>query len=253
MPATATAPRLPAVPAPLSSLPDNMNREFIARNDIIERYLAGKLPTRGAVDLERYCKENPDLLEEAGISARVQAGLKLMEAGGMPLPWEEKPRRFWEHLPVFVLLVALVLGLGFVALRAQQQRGADARTIAALQASVQQRPNPAITGNRALVIAPDRNGPSAAPGATIGGGLVELVELKFRMEWSAYSQFRVTVERLGQGRVLVLGNLSRDSNGHLRLALNSGALGPGKYQFLIEGLTLSGEATAQAWYTLQVA
>jgi hypothetical protein len=52
---------------------------------------------------------------------------------------------------------------------------------------------------------------------------------------------------------MVIGNLQRDSNGQLRVGINSAALGPGKYQFTIEGLALNGVATPQAWFTLTVA
>jgi hypothetical protein len=52
--------------------------------------------------------------------------------------------------------------------------------------------------------------------------------------------------------VLVLNNLIRDSNGALRMALNTSVLGPGSYQFIIEGMTLQGEAIPQAWVTIGV-
>jgi hypothetical protein len=45
----------------------------------------------------------------------------------------------------------------------------------------------------------------------------------------------------------------RDSNGDLRLSLNTTAIGPGTYQFAIEGLTLHSEAIAQAWITIGIA
>jgi len=51
----------------------------------------------------------------------------------------------------------------------------------------------------------------------------------------------------------VLHYMLRDSNGDLRLSLNSTALGPGTYEFAIEGLTLHGEAIAQAWITVGIA
>ena len=37
-----------------------MDRDFIARNQIVERYLSGRLPIKGATDFERFCKENPE-------------------------------------------------------------------------------------------------------------------------------------------------------------------------------------------------
>jgi hypothetical protein len=53
--------------------------------------------------------------------------------------------------------------------------------------------------------------------------------------------------------VAVLHNMERDSNGNLRLALNTTAVGPGSYQLAIEGLTLRGEAVPQAWITIGLA
>jgi hypothetical protein len=50
----------------------------------------------------------------------------------------------------------------------------------------------------------------------------------------------------------VLHNVMKDSNGHLHLALNSSALGPGNYQFTIEGLTWSGEPEPDAWITIGI-
>src|SRR5580658_10338110 len=64
-----------------------MDREFIARNQIVERYLAGKLPIKGATDFERFCREEPELLDEIGLPERVNAGLRLLEASGKPEPW----------------------------------------------------------------------------------------------------------------------------------------------------------------------
>ena len=57
-----------------------------------------------------------------------------------------------------------------------------------------------------------------------------MADLKFDLSWSQINAFQVTVDRIDQGRVGVLHNLQRDSNGNLHLELNSSALGPGDYQ-----------------------
>ena len=64
---------------------------------------------------------------------------------------------------------------------------------------------------------------------------------------------RVTIDRLDQGRVLSLGNVARDSNGHLRIAMNSSALGPGDYTVTMEGVDWRGSLTPQAWASFAVA
>ena len=89
-----------------------MDRDFIARNQIVERYLSGRLPLKGATDFERFCKDNPKVLDELGLPERVNAGLRLLEASGKPEPWQEKSQRFWTK-PQFVLgLMGAVLLLG---------------------------------------------------------------------------------------------------------------------------------------------
>jgi len=62
----------------------------------------------------------------------------------------------------------------------------------------------------------------------------------------------VTVDRLNQGRVAILHNVLRDSNGHLHLGLNSSALEPGDYQLTIEGMNWRGDTVAQAWTAITV-
>jgi hypothetical protein len=47
--------------------------------------------------------------------------------------------------------------------------------------------------------------------------------------------------------------MQKDSNGHLRLSLNSSALGPGQYQVMAEGLDWRGDATPEAWFSFAVA
>ena len=77
-----------------------MDREFIVRNQIAERYIAGRLPIRGTHDFERYCRQHPEFIQELGLAERVHSALRLLEAGGIALPWEAKPRAWWEQLPV---------------------------------------------------------------------------------------------------------------------------------------------------------
>ena len=60
----AASPPAPAVREP-------MDREFIDRNQIVERYLLGKLPPRGVADFEREVRENPALIDQTGLAERV--------------------------------------------------------------------------------------------------------------------------------------------------------------------------------------
>lgn len=237
---------LPAIPSTAA-----MDRDFIARNHIVERYLAGKLPLKGAQDFERFCRDNPELLDELRLTERVHAGLRLLDAGGVALPWEEKPRQFWERLPVFIAVAVVAVALAILALVQLSRLNTRDAQIASLQTAVATRPLEAPTSTQSVLLTPNRTAPSRNNAATMGG-TAKIADLKIDMSWSRHTAFRVTVDRLDQGRAMVLHNLLRDSNGHLRVAVNTSALGPGSYQFAIEGVTLQGNTVPQAWVTVGI-
>ncbi len=84
-------------------------------------------------------------------------------------------------------------------------------------------------------------------------GTTQLADLKLDVSRSAYRSFRITIDRIDQGRVAILHNVAKDSNGHVRIALNTSALGPGNYQLTLEGLTWKGETVPDAWLTIGIA
>ena len=229
-----------------------MDRDSIARNQIVERYLSGKLPIKGATEFERFCAENPELLDEIGLPQRVHAGLRLLEASGKPEPWQETPKRFWENPYLSLGLAAAVLVLLAITAALASNGSAKSRRIATLTRQVAEQPLEPATSTRTIRLLPSRQGASSSPAVTIGGGSVQLADLKIDLSHSPYRTYRVTIDRVDQGRVAVLHNLLKDSNGHLRLALNSSALGPGTYQFTIEGLTWRGDPEPDSWVTIGV-
>ena len=93
LPGTAAA-TAPVMPSPA------MDREFIIKNQIVERYLAGRLPPKGVTDFERLIRQRPELIEELGLADKVNAGLRLLDAAGVAEPWAEKQKKAWEK-PVF--------------------------------------------------------------------------------------------------------------------------------------------------------
>jgi hypothetical protein len=224
-----------------------MDATFIQQNQIIERYLMGKLPLKGAQDFERWCRENPDTVSQLGLSDRINSALRLLDAAGEPLPWTEKKLSAWQQLPVFagVAAVAVIGAIAALMLFASGQKKTG--EITSLERQLATQPLLPVQSTRPLTIDVARNGPLTRSNAVIGGGRTELADFKFDVSWSKYNAFIVTVDRVEQGRVAVLSNLARDSNGHLRVALNSSALGPGDYNVQIDGLDLRRGTEPQGW------
>src|ERR1043165_3786903 len=112
------APGTPA--APPSGPAPAMDREFIIKNQIVERYLAGRLPPKGVTDFERLIRSRPELIEELGLADRVNAGLRLLDAAGVAEPWAEKPKKIWENPAVIFgaigLAIAALIGCAVLAM-----------------------------------------------------------------------------------------------------------------------------------------
>jgi len=229
-----------------------MDRQFIAQNQIVERYLTGRLPAKGVADFEQYCRRHPELLEELKLGDHLNAALRLLEAGGRAMPWEEKPQRWWEKPQTLIATASLCLALAFSTLIISGKLSAQSRHVAALQQQLKNQTLDPVESTRSILLIPSRS-PDSGSVASIGGAHAELADLKIDMTWAKYPAFQVTIDRVDQGRVAVLHDLIRDSNGDLRMALNSSALGPGDYRLSIDGLTWSRAAVPVAWVTISIA
>jgi hypothetical protein len=239
--ASPTLTDVPAIPA--------MDRDFIVRNQIVERYIGGRLPLKGAQDFERFCRENPELLDEIALTERISAAVRLLDASGRAAPWEQRPKQWWEQLPVLIGTALLAVALAVTCLVINGKQSARDRTIASLQQRLATQPLDPAKSTRTITVIPSRTGPSVHSLVMIGGQ-AQMADLKIDVSWSQFTVFQVTIDRVDQGRVGVLHNMQRDSNGNLHLELNSTALGPGAYQLSIEGLTWRGETVPQAWATI---
>jgi hypothetical protein len=230
--------------------PPAMDREFIIKNQIVERYLAGRLPPKGVTDFERLIRSRPELIEELGLADKVNAGLRLLDAAGVAEPWAEKPKKVWEN-PAFTfgaagLAIIALIGCAVLAMQISTRDG----KIAKLSKDVQERPIAPSTHKRTILVGVARNGPPASSTLSIGTG--EFAELKADLSWTHYAVFRVSIDRVDQGRVAELDGVSKDSNAHVRIALNAGAFGPGDYLVTLEGLNMRRERLPVAWYRFTV-
>ncbi len=264
-PASPTPPKAPvaarpAAPPPVpKKLPDEsiavppvMDRDYIARNRIVELYLSGTLPVRSATVFEGFCRENPQILDEIGLPERVHTALRLLESSGKPEPWQEKPKRFWEQPYMLAALSGLILVLGIAILVSNHRLADQVHKVTALQQLVANQPIDAATGSSTVYVQPTHAGPTTAASSSIGGSAAQLVNIKIDMNHSDFRAFRITIDRLNQGRVAVLNNLIKDSNGSLSFSLNTSALGPDIYQLAIDGLDWRGDPQPDSWAAINI-
>jgi hypothetical protein len=231
-----------------------LNPEFIEKNRIVERYLLGQLPPRAVAEFERFCRENPKLLDSIGLADRLNAGLRLLDTAGRAEPWQEKSRPVWQRPQIFAGLLLAVVALGGSTLYLYSRSSGLETERDALQQRVIERPINAAASTRTIAVNPNRTGPVARAMFTIGAGArSEFVQMKINVSWSASSLFHVEIDRRRQGRIARLSRVARNSNGEVIIALNSGALGPGDYSVTLEALYWRGNARPAAWAAFAVA
>jgi hypothetical protein len=228
-----------------------MDREFIIKNQIVERYLAGRLPPKGVTDFEKLIRSRPQLIDELGLAEKVNAGLRLLDAAGIAEPWAEKQKTFWEKPAVSMgavaLAVAALIGCAVLATQVSSRN----TIIAKQRVENFERPIAPSTHKRTIVVGVARNGPPAHTTLTISYG--EFAEMKADMSWARFAAYKVSIDRVDQGRVAVLDGVEKDSNGHLRISLNAGAFGPGDYMVTIEGLNMRRESLPIGWFRVSIA
>jgi hypothetical protein len=233
--------------------PPRFDQKFIEDHKLVERYLENKLPLKGARDLENWCREHPEYLNELKLSERAQGSLKLLEASGQPQDLGE-PRPPWWKTPYALIGLGVVAFLSLVAFWALFGKYELLRSeLEDTRASVNRGSLVQPATSREIYVAPDR-----APGIdksriVAARSAPLLMDLHIDLSYTnKQMQFRMLVDKQDQGRALVLENLLKDSNGELRMTLNSTGLAAGIYNARIEALPPRGIPIPIGWIILEV-
>ncbi|MDP9089525.1 MAG: hypothetical protein M3O26_12400 [Pseudomonadota bacterium] len=229
------------------------DREFIEEHNLLERYLENKLPFKGAQDLEAWCRAHPDYLDELKLSERAHASLKLLEASGRSQDLREPKPPWWKSIYVLI-------GLGSTALISLIACSVLVGKYSVLQGKlddtkriISQGPLVQPAAERAIAVTPDH-----APGINraqikLSRNAPLLMDVHIDLGYTQkLTQFRIVVDKQDQGRALVLNNVLKDSNGELRVTLNSTGLSAGLYSIRIEALPPRGVPLPIGWLTLEV-
>ena len=183
----------------------------------------------------------------------VQADLPLPDPQA-PTPQGSQPELpWWQRRAVVATLAALAAVLLVSTIASQLSARRERANALALAGELKTATLRAPTRDRSLRVRPNPRSWSAAPDATIAWPEPpELIELLMPVGYARYREFAVTIDKTDQGRMMVLQRLVPDSNGDLRISLNSSAFGPGEYRLRLQGYTWRGQRVDAGWVRLTV-
>jgi hypothetical protein len=227
-----------------------MDLKIIEQKQLVERYLLGRLSPPEARFFEQLIRRSPHLAEQVGLPETLKRTMQLLDETGTE--WRETPPRFW-HKPgvplglagALALAVTLAVGtwLGKRELAAEHTALRQEALRGLLNAPAQQ-----LT----LRVTPGRVG-ERVPTVSLGSrSTPSMAELRIDTSYVRGNLYKATVKREDGTFWARFDNLLRDSNGELRLAINSGAFAAGTYDVAIESVNLRGDGTPIGTLRLRV-
>jgi hypothetical protein len=250
-----------------------MDRTYIESQHIVERYLSGDLKVREAREFEKYCAENPDVLQSMPIPVRVKARMARRPGGELPsgdfdpaasqgllheadLDEDDNESAHSRHgMPshsgrsAMILGVALAIALvGVAALWLQSSSLKKQLRVTQTTSKTLQLQPPSGLQEHLLKLSPTQ---PTNPTLSIGWpNPPQLLELRIDMSEGQYNTFQVTIDSVSEGRAMQIRRIARDSNKEIRIGLNSSAFGPGDYDIKFEGYTWRGSTVPAGWVRL---
>lgn len=190
--------------------------------------------------------ELPPPSSQGADGERAPAGDVLPEGDPEPLPWYQTRAAVFGLAAACLALIALsatALWNGARDREAAQAAEGRARTLTLR----------AVNSERALRIAPNPRSWSAGADARIAWpDPPQLLELFLPVGYAQYGAYALVIDKVDQGRVMVIERMSADSNRDLRLAVNSSAFGPGEYRIRVQGYTWRGQRVDAGWVRLVI-
>jgi len=182
-----------------------------------------------------------------------QVDLPLPPPPGPPLAAPAQELAWWQKPAAVAGLVALAALLLVVAAFSMFAAGRDREVAANLESQLKTRTLQVAATQRALRIAPNPRSWSANPDAIIEWpDPPELLDLYLPVGYTDFTTFGIAIDKVQQGRVLIVQRMAPDPNRELRLSLNSSAFGPGEYRIHIEGYNWRGDRADAGWVRLVV-
>ena len=227
-----------------------MDVKTIEQKQLVERYLFGRLSPPEARFFEQVVKKSPQLAESMGLPEALRRTMHLLDETGTE--WRETEPRFW-HKPAVPIALAAALAIALVlALTTWLGKRALDRNYTALRVEAEQGLLYAPTSTAVLRLEPARPG-EHVPVYPIGARVAPtLAELRIDTSFVRNNLFTAVIRRSDGIYWARLDNLMRDSNGELRIALNTSALAAGLYDVEIESVSLRGDGVPAGRLELRV-
>ena len=163
------------------------------------------------------------------------------------------PLRWWQTPLAAAALATTCVLLVVVAAAALWEAAGDREVARAAEARARALTLRAVSSERVLRIAPNPRSWSAGADASLAfPEPPQLLELYLPVGYSSFSVFALVVDKVDHGRIMVVERLTADSNGDLRLSLNSSTLAPGEYRIRVQGYTWRGGRVDVGWVRLVV-
>lgn len=256
-----------------------MDRKYIEKEHIVDRYLSGDLMMREARDFERFCLDHPQFVSSLPIpdrlkahlsrrpaegsqtgvfaaipSSATRAAMQAVEDGFDPDDARDAMRPGFggdgaSRLLVIGLLAAVLIAAGCAlvyALKADALAEQLQGTKTQLSSSQMQAPG----RQQRYKIQPVKGKPNQP---TVALGWLkppELLDISIDAREGKMTQFQITVDKSDGVRVMQIKRITRDSNKELRLSLNSSAFGPGDYLVRIDAYNWRGQTKEYGWFML---
>jgi hypothetical protein len=200
-----------------------MDRQYIRDNQIIERYLQGRLSADEETAFEEAYIGDPDLFQELRAADLLRRGLELHDADGSGQQRPSSTTRS-ANAPRYALAASLVaaIGLAYSAYLLVENRALRGETVAVEAAPARVVPLVAVRGGD----------PNRIDAAVSNEWTVLLLDPGF----SPYDRYRATFVRRGgaeAAELLSVDGLSPSYEGQLAVVVPSRLLPPGEYDVVL--------------------
>ncbi len=218
---------------------DGMDLKLIEEKQVVERYLRGRLTPPEARFFEQVVRQSPEIAERIGLPETLKRIMRLLDDTGTE--WREQPPKFWHQAWVPASLAAALLVAIVVALVAWNARNNALAGYERLKTQVAIGVLNVPTSSHVLHLKPGRP-EEGVPTYPIGGRLAPtLAELRINVGYLQATLFKVTIKRDDGTYFARLDNQLKDSNGELRLGINTSAFAAGLYEVDLEAVNLRGD------------